>query len=215
MKDRHGLTAKQEIVIEVSNAITHGVGILLSIIGLVLLILKAKTQAEWDNLAAYSIYGISMVLLFTNSTLYHSFSFSKYRAIFQKLDHAAIYLLIAGTYTPYLVVAMKESYRFYLLALIWILALTGLVIEVLWTNKFPKISTWMYLGLGWLSLLILWPLTQEMSLWGILLLAIGGILYSLGTIFYRMKHRKWMHVVWHIFVLSAAVMMYLSILFFV
>lgn len=202
---------KQEITAEVFNAITHGTAALLSLVALVLLVMKGFEDASPIAITAYIIYGISLFTLFLNSTLYHSFSFSKYKAIFQKLDHGSIYLLIAGTYTPYLMISIGGTLGYVLLAFIWGLALAGIIFEVVATDKFPKLSTYMYLGLGWLGVVIVYPLYYSIEINGLYLLALGGIIYSLGTIFYRMKANKWMHVIWHLFVIGGALFMFISI----
>ena len=202
---------KQEITAEVFNAITHGTATLLSLVALVLLVMKGFEDASPIAITAYIIYLISLFTLFLNSTLYHSFSFSKYKAIFQKLDHGSIYLLIAGTYTPYLMISIGGTLGYVLLAFIWGLALAGIIFEVVATDKFPKLSTYMYLGLGWLGVIIVYPLYYSIEINGLYLLALGGIIYSLGTIFYRMKANKWMHVIWHLFVMGGALFMFISI----
>lgn len=209
------LSKGKAILVEVLNAITHGIGTILSIIGLILLIMKGIDLSSPSAIVAYVIYGASLILLFLNSTLYHSLSFTKFKAFFQRLDHSAIYLLIAGTYTPYLVIGIGGRLGVFFLCLVWGLAFIGIFFEVFHINKFPRLSTFMYLGLGWLGIGIVYPLLQTIDITGITLLAIGGIVYSLGTIFYSMKNNKWMHIIWHLFVMAGAFFMYISVLFYV
>ncbi|MGF3112854.1 PAQR family membrane homeostasis protein TrhA [Facklamia sp. P9177] len=197
--------------VETWNAITHGIAAALSLFGTYILIKKGLAQRSSIDMIAYIVYGFSLVALFTNSTLYHSFSHSKYRRVLQKLDHSAIYLLIAGTYTPYLMIALNNHLAYLFLALIWMLAIAGIVFEVFAIDCFPKLSTYLYLALGWLCLLIIYPLFKSIDLWGIIYLALGGIAYSLGTIFYSMKSNRWMHVIWHLFVILGAGLMFYSI----
>ncbi|MCR8968828.1 hemolysin III family protein [Facklamia sp. 7083-14-GEN3] len=197
--------------IEICNAITHGIAAVLSLLGTYLLIQKGIKKISNTDTIAYIIYGFSMVALFTNSTLYHSLSHSKYRSLLQKLDHSAIYFLIAGTYTPYLMIALNNKLAYLFLAIIWLLALAGIIFEIFAINRFPKLSTYLYLTLGWLSLIIIYPLFKSMNFWGIIYLGLGGIAYSLGTIFYSMKANRWMHVVWHLFVILGAGLMFFSI----
>lgn len=211
MTQTNNLSKKQEVTAEVFNAITHGAAAALSLVAIVLLVMKGVEVSSPIAITAYIIYGASLFTLFLNSTLYHSFSFSKYKAIFQKLDHGSIYLLIAGTYTPYLMISIGGVFGYSLLSLIWILAIAGITFEVVATDKFPKLSTYMYLGLGWLGVVIIYPLYHSIEVNGLLLLALGGIIYSLGTIFYRMKSNKWMHVIWHLFVIGGALFMFISI----
>ncbi|MRI80432.1 hemolysin III family protein [Aerococcaceae bacterium DSM 109653] len=211
MTQTNNLSKKQEVTAEVFNAITHGAAAALSLVAIVLLVMKGVEVSSPIAITAYIIYGASLFTLFLNSTLYHSFSFSKYKAIFQKLDHASIYLLIAGTYTPYLMISIGGIFGYSLLSFIWILAIAGIAFEVVATDKFPKLSTYMYLGLGWLGVVIIYPLYHSIEVNGLFLLALGGIIYSLGTIFYRMKSNKWMHVIWHLFVIGGALFMFISI----
>lgn len=211
MTQTNNLSKKQEVTAEVFNAITHGAAAALSLVAIVLLVMKGVEVSSPIAITAYIIYGASLFTLFLNSTLYHSFSFSKYKAIFQKLDHGSIYLLIAGTYTPYLMISIGGVFGYSLLSIIWILAVAGITFEVVATDKFPKLSTYMYLGLGWLGVVILYPLYHSIEVNGLFLLALGGIIYSLGTIFYRMKSNKWMHVIWHLFVIGGALFMFISI----
>ena len=215
MKETLKLSYTKQVLIEVLNAATHGIGTLLSIIATVALILKGVQHGSHLEIVSYAIYGASLFLLFLNSTLYHSFSLTRYKEVFQKIDHSSIYLLIAGTYTPYLMVSIGGLAGYGFLALVWALAIGGIIFEVSAIGRWPKLSTFLYLGLGWLSVFIIYPLAQSIPLTGILLLALGGVTYSLGTIFYRMKDNKWMHIIWHLFVLGGAVFMFYSILYYV
>lgn len=202
---------KHHIWVEVLNAITHGIAAILSIVGTIFLIRKGLNAESKISIIAYMIYGLSLITLFSNSTLYHSFTFTKFKKVFQKLDHSSIYLLIAGTYTPYLMVSIGGKTGYLFLTLIWALAFIGIVFELIAINRFPRLSTFMYLGLGWMGVLIFYPLFQSIEINGVVLLAVGGLFYSLGTIFYSMKHNKWMHVIWHLFVLAGALFMFISI----
>lgn len=215
MKETLKLSYTKQVLIEVLNAATHGIGALLSIIATVALILKGVQHGSHLEIVSYAIYGASLFLLFLNSTLYHSFSLTRYKDVFQKIDHSSIYLLIAGTYTPYLMVSIGGLVGYGFLALVWALAIGGIIFEVSAIGRWPKLSTFLYLGLGWLSVFIIYPLAQSIPLTGILLLSLGGVTYSLGTIFYRMKDNKWMHIIWHLFVLGGAVFMFYSILYYV
>lgn len=206
---------KKAILIEALNATTHGLAALLSLVGTVFLIRKGVQINSWVSILSYLIYGLSMISLFTNSTLYHSFSFSKFRKLFQKLDHSSIYLLIAGTYTPYLMISIGGAFGYWMLFLIWSLAIAGIVFEILSLDKFPRLSTFMYLGLGWLGVIILYPLIKRIDLNGVVFLALGGLCYSFGTIFYSMKSNKWMHIIWHLFVVAGAALMFASIFIYV
>lgn len=215
VRDRYGLSHKEEILIESLNALSHGLSTLLALVAFFLLIQKAGAQAPDYLLWAYIIYGLSLIILFLNSTLYHALTFTKIRPFLQKMDHVSIYLLIAGTFTPYLLITLKNSFGLIGFAVIWILAVIGILFEFFLTNKFPRLSTLLYIGLGWLGIIMLPQLWQRITWQGILLLGLGGVLYTVGTIFYSMKHNKWMHVIWHLFVSVATLLMFLSIYYYV
>lgn len=208
---------KSDIVVEVFNAITHGIAALLGVVAMIFLLDKALSYPEYtiSELVAYTIYGTSLIILFLSSTLYHSFSFSNYKDLFQKIDHASIYLLIAGTYTPYLMITVGGMIGYLFLAVVWIAALAGIIFEVVWTNRYPRLSTYLYLIMGWLGIFLIYPLYQSLHISGVVLLFLGGLFYSIGTIFYRMKHLNWMHIIWHLFVVAGAAFMYFSIFLYV
>lgn len=203
------------LVAEIFNAITHGLGAVLSIVTIVFLVRKGIMLKSTEAIIAYTIYGISMFLLFMSSTLYHSFVFSKYADFFQKFDHSTIYLLIAGTYTPYLLLSIGGLLGNSLLAIIWALAIIGIFFEILTLGKYPKLSVLFYLLLGWFVVIIFKPLVNSLHTYGLLLLVLGGISYSVGAIFYCIKKVEWLHVVWHIFVVAGATFMFYSVLFYV
>src|SRR5690554_2826202 len=187
---------KNDLVVEILNAVTHGVGVLFGVVGLFFLLDKALNSSQFSmpEIISYIIYGSSFIILFLASTLYHSFSFSKFKDLFQKVDHASIYLLIAGSYTPYLMVTVGGVVGYIFLTIVWIAALAGIIFEVVWTNRFPRLSTYLYLIMGWMGILLIYPLYQTIHINGLILLFIGGLAYSIGTIFYRMKHLNWMHI---------------------
>lgn len=208
---------KSDLIVEVFNAITHGVAALLGVVAMIFLLDKGLSNSDYmtSEVVSYTIYGSSLIILFLASTLYHSFSFSKFKDLFQKVDHASIYLLIAGSYTPYLMVTVGGAVGYTFLAIVWIAALAGIIFEVVWTNRYPRLSTYLYLIMGWMGVLLIYPLYQSIHINGLILLFTGGLAYSIGTIFYRMKHINWMHVIWHIFVAAGAAFMYFSIFLYV
>lgn len=203
------------LVAEIFNAITHGLAAILSIVTIVFLVRKGILLKSAEAIVAYSIYGASMFLLFISSTLYHSFVYSKYADFFQKFDHSTIYLLIAGTYTPYLLLTIDGLLGNILLAIIWTLAISGIFFEIITLGKYPKLSILFYLLLGWFVILILRPLVNSLPAYGLLLLVLGGISYSIGAIFYCIKKIEWLHVVWHVFVVAGATFMFYSIFYYV
>lgn len=208
---------KKEIWVEGLNTLTHVLGSLLGIVGLVFLINKSSVAGHilWSDFVSYLIYGLSIIILFSASALYHALSFTRFKDLFQKIDHASIYLLIAGTYTPYLMITIGGKLGYGFLALVWFAAIAGIIFEVVWTNRYPKLSTYLYLAMGWMSVFLIYPLYQSLDGNGVILLVIGGIIYSIGAYFYQKKHIDWMHIIWHLFVLAGAVFMYFSIYLYV
>lgn len=209
--------AKNEVWVEVLNAVTHGIAALLGVVGMIFLMDKSMSTPEVyiPEFISYIVFGSSIIILFLSSTLYHSFSFSNYKDLFQKIDHASIYLLIVGSYTPYLMVTVGGTIGYVFLVIVWIAAIAGIIFEVIWTNRYPKLSTYLYLIMGWMGIFLAYPLYQSLHLNGLILLFTGGFFYSIGTIFYRMKHINWMHTVWHLFVIAGAVFVYFSIYLYV
>lgn len=212
---KNAIKRSTRIITEVLNAGTHGIGGIIAIIGMVLLILKGIATQSISSIIAYVIYGSSLIIMFMNSTLYHSFKFTKVAKIFRRLDHTSIYLLIAGTYTPYLIISMTQPWGYIFLAVIWLIAIVGIVLKIGWIDRFPKLSMCLYLCMGWLSLILIYPLYKNIPLPGLILLAVGGLAYSVGTLFYRLKHNPWMHIIWHLFVMIGAGFMYTSIYLYV
>ena len=195
---------------EWANRLNHGLGLLLGGLGLVLLLHKG-----WDQgprvLLSYGVYGASLVLLYLASTLYHSVSSVATRRWSKLFDHCAIYLLIAGTYTPFLLVALDTPLAQGLMVVIWGLALAGVVFKLIFINRFKKVSLFTYLMLGWLSLVVIYQLYLHLDGTGLLLLGLGGLIYSLGVIFYVAKRIPYNHAIWHLFVLGGSLCHFMAI----
>lgn len=195
---------------EWANRLSHGLGLLLGGLGLVLLLHKG-----WDQgprvLLSYGVYGASLVLLYLASTLYHSVSSVAARRWSKLFDHCAIYLLIAGTYTPFLLVALDTPLAKGLMVVIWGLALAGVVFKLIFINRFKKVSLFTYLMLGWLSLVVIYQLYLHLDGTGLLLLGLGGLIYSLGVIFYVAKRIPYNHAIWHLFVLGGSLCHFMAI----
>lgn len=204
-------TKKYLIVNEVFNAITHGIGTGLSIAGLVLLIIKGAQMGSPIRVVSYTIFGVSMILLFLFSTLFHSLIFTKARKVFQVFDHSSIYLLIAGSYTPYCLVTIQGWLGWTLFAIIWTIAIAGIVFKSIWLNKRSKTDVVLYVIMGWLCLIAIKPLYIGLGSTGFLLLFLGGVSYTIGAIFYSLKNVKFMHVIWHLFVLLGAIFIFFSV----
>jgi len=200
---------------EIWNAITHGFGAVVSLPAIVLLIVFALQRGTYWRLVTFTVFGATMFLLYLCSTLLHSsFNHKKMQDVFEIMDHSAIYLLIAGTYTPFMLITVGGTLGWTIFGVVWGMALFGIVFKIFFVKRFKLLSTLMYLAMGWLIVVALKTLYLNLSFNGVLLLALGGASYSLGTIFYMSK-RKYAHTVWHGFVLGGSAMMYLCVLLYV
>ncbi|MBE7706379.1 MAG: hemolysin III family protein [Cyanobacteria bacterium SIG30] len=191
---------------EFLNAFSHGLGALFAIYAIVMLVVNANTPMEITTTA---IYGSMLFLAFQASTCYHAMVNDIAKKVFRKIDHSAIYLLIAGTYTPILMLAVEFPYNIVYLAMIWYLAITGIVFSCL-TLKFKHLSTGLYIAMGWLSVFLFYTLWTKTSHMVIIYLLLGGVFFTVGSYFYLRK-RKYYHTIWHLFVLSGAISHYLAI----
>lgn len=201
---------------EIANSISHGIGLVFGIVGLVLLLVQAvNANADVTAIASYSLYGGSMILLFLASTLYHAIPHAKAKIWLKKFDHCAIYLLIAGTYTPFLLVGLDSPLARTLMIVIWGLALLGILFKLTIAHRFKVLSLVTYLVMGWLSLIVIYQLTEKLAFGGVTLLAAGGIVYSLGVIFYVCKRIPYNHAIWHGFVLGGSVCHFLAIYLYI
>ncbi len=201
---------------EIANSISHGIGCIFGIVGLVLLLTQAvEMRADSIAITSYSLYGGSMILLFLASTLYHAIPHQKAKYWLKKFDHCAIYLLIAGTYTPFLLVGLKSPLAQGLMVVIWSLALAGIIFKLTIAHRFKVLSLITYLSMGWLSLVVIYQLATRLSAGGVWLLAAGGIVYSLGVIFYVSRRIPYNHAIWHGFVLGGSVLHFCAIYFYV
>lgn len=196
---------------EIANSITHGIGAVLGVAGLAILIVLSSQRGDGWALGACIAYGISLVLLYTASTLYHAFPWPRVKKLFKVFDHAGIYLLIAGTYTPYSLVTLRAHGGWWLFAAVWTLAVVGIAAEAFWVYRPKWISTVVYLGMGWLAVVLFRPLAQQLTPTGFWLLIAGGLAYSLGTVFYVLKRLPYAHAIWHGFVLAGSVLHFLSV----
>lgn len=201
--------------IEVGNAISHGIGIGLSIAGLVLLIIyTVKTGGGALRITTFSVYGAIMVLFYLSSTLFHSLVFTRASHVFQIFDHDMIYLLIAGSYTPFCLVAIGGWRGWTLFGIIWFLAIIGVVYKSIWLKKKSKWSTVLYVLMGWLCMTCAPQLWSALTPTGFYLLLAGGITFTIGAVLYSFPTR-YTHLIWHFFVLAGTALIYFSVLFFV
>ncbi len=197
------------------NTITHLVGAALALAGLIVLVVFASQQGDPWKIVSFSVYGASLFLLYTLSTLYHSLR-GRAKDIFRKLDHVAIYLLIAGTYTPFTLVTLNGTWGWSLFGVIWGLAIIGIIVDILHRKGARAIQMVIYLLMGWLILVAMYPLVQALPAGAIALLVLGGVLYTGGIAFYALDARvKHAHGIWHLFVLAGSVSHYLAILRYV
>lgn len=201
---------------ELANSVSHGLGVVFGVVGLVLLLMKSiRLNADVMTIASMSVYGASIILLFLASTLYHAISYPKAKRALKTFDHCAIYFLIAGSYTPFLLVSLRTPLAIGLMVVIWAIALLGVLFKLIFVYRFKKISLATYLAMGWLSLIVIYQLALNIEIGGLVLLALGGIVYSLGVIFYVAKKIPYNHAIWHGFVLLGCICHFFAIYLYV
>jgi hemolysin III len=200
---------------EIANAISHGIAALLSVAGLTLLVTFASLQNDMIRVLSFSIYGSTLILLFSASTLYHALVNESAKKLFKLLDHCAIYFLIAGTYTPLMMITLADDIGYMMLAIIWTIALLGVAFKIKFGNTYKKLSLITYVGMGLISLTIIEKLMAKLAMGGLALLAIGGVIYGLGIIFYVRKNVVFSHAIWHLFVFAAAMCHFFMMWFYV
>lgn len=198
---------------EIFNTITHGIGTLLSIAGLVILTVFAALRGNVWHVVSYTIFGSSLVILYLSSTLYHSFTKKNIKNIFARFDHSAIFLLIAGTYTPFVLTVIRGPLGWTLFGLIWGLAIMGIVIRSIYLTRYRKLMVWIYLAMGWMFLIAIVPIIKNLPASSITFLFIGGGCYSAGIIFYIWRQLKYAHGIWHLFVMAGSIMHFFSVLY--
>ena len=199
---------------EIFHSITHGIGSGLSIAGLTLLLVLAILFGDVYQIVSLSIFGASLVLLYLSSTLYHGFQQPRVKHIFKIFDHASIYLLIAGTYTPFLLIGLGGSTGWTFLFIVWGIALFGVIFKVLFIERFQVLSVVTYLLMGWLCVFIFREMVASIPLGAIIWLAIGGLFYTVGVIFYALQKIPYMHAVWHFFVLGGSLCHFIAVLLY-
>ena len=196
---------------EIANSVSHGLGVIAGIVALVLMLLKGQDHLTPIQLTGVAIYGASIIVLFLCSTLYHSVSHSGWKHKLKIADHCAIYCLIAGTYTPLMLIGLQGTQSIVILTAIWSLAIGGILFKTLFIHKFKKLSLVLYLAMGWLCVTVMGDLTAAMSELGFNLLILGGLFYTLGVVFYVGKRIPFNHAIWHLFVLGGAMSHFLCI----
>lgn len=199
---------------EIANGITHGLGVLFGIAALTILLIFSINKQDILSIVAFSIYGFSIILMYLCSTLYHSIINPKVKKILRVFDHSSIYLFIAGTYTPIALLTMDGYLRIGILIAVWSIAISGVVFKISTykkMDKYKKLSLILYLGMGWIAVFTIKPIIAMTSIQFFIWILIGGLIYSLGTIFYSIKKIPYNHAIWHVFVLSASIIQFVGI----
>jgi hemolysin III len=196
---------------EISNAITHGIGACLSLAALVVLVVFAAIDGTAWHVVSFSVFGSTLVILYLSSTLYHSLTHQKTKHLFRKFDHISIFLLIAGTYTPFCLTVLRGWIGWTLLGIVWACAITGTVFKSIHIGKLELLSTVLYVLMGWVALFAIKPLYNGMSSYGFTLLILGGVAYTAGTLFFVKDKIKYFHSLWHLFVLAGSVLHFFAV----
>ncbi|MCP5455195.1 MAG: hemolysin III family protein [Thermotogae bacterium] len=200
---------------EVANSIIHGFGMLFSLAALVLMIIFSALEGTAWHVVSTSIFGVTLLLLYTSSTLYHALTNRKAKNLFEIFDHSSIYLLIAGTYTPFTLVTLRGPLGWTIFGIVWGMAVLGILFKIFFVKRFVFLSTLIYIIMGWMIIIGINPLMQNIDPNGIFWLVTGGILYTLGTVFYIWRKFRYHHAVWHLFVLAGSFCHFWCVLFYV
>jgi hemolysin III len=211
----HGRETLYTLGEEVAHALTHGLGVVLAIASLTVMVARATLYGDAWHIVGAAIFGTTLVLMYTASTLYHSIPLPRAKKVLRIIDHSTIYLLIAGTYTPFTLVTLNGAVGWALFGTVWGLALVGVVFKIFATGRFERLSLAIYLGMGWCILLAIKPLVQTIEPGGLVLLVAGGVAYTGGVVFYVLDNRRYFHAIWHAFVLAGSVLQYFAVLFYV
>ncbi len=200
---------------EIANSVSHGIGALAACIAAPLLIIESLQNTGFVGVVGVSVFAICMFLLYLTSTLYHAFPTGRLKRIFRVLDHGAIFLMIAGTYTPFTLGALRGTWGWTLFGMVWSLALIGIIMKVKFGTRYPKVSLTLYLAMGWLIVVAIKPLLQNISEWGLLWLVAGGLAYTFGVIFYALDGKyRYSHFVWHLFVLAGSSCHFIAVMWY-
>ena len=203
----------QTVMEEIANSITHGLGFGLSVAGLTILVVLASMEGDPWRITCFAIYGSSLTILYLVSTLYHSLTHSRTKAIFRRLDHSAIYLLIAGTYTPVILISMRTTWVLYLLPIIWAMAILGVYIKVRYIHRYERLSLAFYIFMGWFALIAVKPMFNSIPIESFIWIIIGGACYTSGVVFYAWSRLPFNHTIWHGFVLIGSISHFIGMLY--
>ena len=211
------LSKKYTVKEEIANSITHGLGVIFGIVSLIVLLVLSIKKGSTVSIVAFSIYGACLILMYLSSTLYHVVSNEKAKGILRVFDHSSIFLFIAGTYTPIAVLTMSGGLRTGILIAVWSIAVLGVLFKIFTFNKFDKykaLSLSIYIGMGWIAVFTIKPIIQMTSIGFFMWVLAGGLIYTLGTIFYSNKKIPYNHAIWHLFVLAASIAHFVGILIY-
>jgi len=200
---------------EIANAVTHGLGVVLAIAGLAVMTAFAALYGDAWHITACAIFGASLILCYATSTLYHSIQIEKVRRVLRTLDHSAIFLLIAGTYTPFMLVSLRGPWGWSLLVAIWALALAGIALRLLLRGRLHGLVVALYVLMGWVVVVALEPMLERVATGGLVLLGAGGLAYTGGVAFYKWRRLPYHHAIWHGFVLAGSTLHYFAVLLYV
>lgn len=200
---------------EIANSVTHGIGLVLSIAGLAVLVAFASRSGNPWQLVSCVIFATTLILQYTFSTLYHSIQLPRVKCVMRVLDHSAIFLLIAGTYTPFMLVNLRGTWGWTLFAVVWTLALLGVLFQVSLLRRWQGISLSLYIGMGWIAVVAIKPMLAAVAPGGLILLLLGGLAYTSGVGFYLWERLQYNHAIWHGFVLAGSILHFFAVLFYV
>ena len=198
---------------EIANSVSHGVGLLATVAATPVLIIAAVQRGGAEGIVGASVFSATMVLMYLTSTLYHALPRNRAKQVFQILDHGAIFLLIAGTYTPFTLGVLRGMWGWTLFGLVWSLALTGIVLKIVYGAWYPRLSTFLYLVMGWLGVIAVKVLWLHVSMWGLVWLLSGGLAYTVGVAFFLVDERvRYSHFIWHLFVIAGTSCHFIAVL---
>ncbi len=206
--ERRALTLGEEVL----NSVTHGVGALLSAAGLIVLVVSSVTQGTIWHVVGSAVFGCSLICLYAVSTLYHSVTNPRIKQVFARLDHVAIFLLIAGSYTPFVLTTLRGPLGWTLFGVIWTLALIGMIIRSIYLGRFRKFMVALYLLMGWMIVIAIVPMARALPMLSLTCLVSGGLCYTLGVIFYAWRQLKYSHGIWHLFVMAGSTFHFFAVL---
>lgn len=206
-------SAKYSVAEEIAHSVSHGIGAILSVVGLAFLVWLSLEYGDIWHVVSSIVYGVSLILLYSASTLYHSVSNPRAKRIFQLLDHSMIFVLIAGTYTPFALVSLHGPWGWSLFGVAWGIAFAGILLETMKKERIKWLSLTLYLGMGWMAVIVIKPMLDMVPMVGLLFLLAGGLSYSLGVIFYVRKQMVYHHAIWHLFVMAGSGLHFCAVLF--